>query len=462
MKVHILTLLLGVSASLAACTGDVTPEAHHDEHEAAPTNRVEIPATVRSNLGITFATVERRRVASTLRVPGRFELLPNARREYRTPIKGRIDVLVTQYQEVSQGDVLYRIDSPDWRELQRQLAETQAAVDIAEARLHSLEPVMQAHKLHEQGLREAVELWTNRVTQLKELGEAGGGRAAELAEAQANLTDSRAAFGEVMEKDAELQLRQSETESELRSAKAKFELLQMTARALLGVKSEDVEPDFWSTIDEVEVRASIAGVIERLPLTNGAWVEAGELVLSSVDPSQLRFRAVGLQSDLQRLHTGLDASIVPPSSKSQPSGGAIATTIEIGLDADPEQRTFELLAVPSRIETWTRPGVAAFLEIATEETSTPELAVPLSAVVRDGLTQVMFRRDPSDPNKAIRIKADLGLNDGRWVVVNSGVMEGDEIVLDGVYQLLLATSGTIAKGGHFHADGTFHEEDHDE
>ncbi len=55
--------------------------------------------------------------------------------------------------------------------------------------------------------------------------------------------------------------------------------------------------------------------------------------------------------------------------------------------------------------------------------------------------------------------ADLGLDDGRWVVIKSGVAEGNEIVLDGVYQLMVATSGSITKGGHFHPDGTFHDGD---
>jgi len=40
------------------------------------------------------------------------------------------------------------------------------------------------------------------------------------------------------------------------------------------------------------------------------------------------------------------------------------------------------------------------------------------------------------------------------------VREGDEIVLAGNYQLMLATSGSAPKGGHFHSDGTFHAEDH--
>ena len=55
------------------------------------------------------------------------------------------------------------------------------------------------------------------------------------------------------------------------------------------------------------------------------------------------------------------------------------------------------------------------------------------------------------------MEADLGVTDGRFVVLASGVKAGDEIVVDGNYQLMLATSGSTAKGGHFHSDGTFHE-----
>ena len=96
----------------------------------------------------------------------------------------------------------------------------------------------------------------------------------------------------------------------------------------------------------------------------------------------------------------------------------------------------------------------------TDATATPELAIPLAAVQRDGLTPVIFRRAPDNPNEAIRIDGDLGIDDGRWVVVLSGLRDGDEVVLDGGFQLMLATSGQIQQGGHFHSDGTFHAEDH--
>jgi hypothetical protein len=107
-----------------------------------------------------------------------------------------------------------------------------------------------------------------------------------------------------------------------------------------------------------------------------------------------------------------------------------------------------------------RPGVSAFLEVVIDSSTGPALAIPRSAIVKDGITHVFFRRDPQDPNKAIRVEADMGVDDGRWVVINSGVAKGDEVVLDGAYELKLATaqSDTTQQGGHFHADGAFHGE----
>ena len=84
----------------------------------------------------------------------------------------------------------------------------------------------------------------------------------------------------------------------------------------------------------------------------------------------------------------------------------------------------------------------------------------MRAVISDGLDKIIFRRDPKDANSLIRTKADLGVNNGEWVVVESGLAEHDQVVVDGIYELKLATTGQKTTTGHFHADGTFHEGSH--
>ena len=124
-------------------------------------------------------------------------------------------------------------------------------------------------------------------------------------------------------------------------------------------------------------------------------------------------------------------------------------TLRIGLAGDVDDRTIDLYIVPDQLSSWARSGVIAQAEITTQGTEMSELAIPMAAVQQDGLIPVIFRRDPENPNQAIRMEADLGMDDDRWVAVLSGLRDGDEVVLDGGFQLMLATSGTIQKGGPF-------------
>jgi multidrug efflux pump subunit AcrA (membrane-fusion protein) len=206
------------------------------------------------------------------------------------------------------------------------------------------------------------------------------------------------------------------------------------------------------------VRASDAGVVEAIAVTNGSWVDERTPVLGSVRPERVRFRARGLQGDLGRLRAGLAARVTPPAGGSIEPGAVMEGTLEIGLTADPDERTVDLILTPEAPAAWARAGVSGFLEVEAAG-GRVDLAIPLSSVVRDGLTPVIFRRDPRNADQVIRVEADLGIDDGRWVAIRSGVREGDEVVLEGVYQLMLATSGTAARGGHFHSDGTFHAGD---
>jgi len=441
--------------------------------QEAPTNRIDIPESVRRNLGITFAKVESRAVLHTIRVPGQFELLPHARREYRTMVGGRVELHVTQYERIEPGKLLYSLDSPAWRELQERLNATDAAIQQAEARSETIEPLMAAHGTHEQSLQAAVEVWSKRVEQLQQ-SSSGVVTAEELAQTQGLLATNRAELADVLEKQAELDARRVEVRTDLAAARERFELLMMNAASMLGIEKgkleEPVDPAMerharaqvgaerhalWREVMGVDVRAARPGIVESVSVTNGSWVDETSLVLTTVQPELLRFRARALQSDLGRFRDGLPARIVPPKGGSIALQDTMEGTATLGLGADPQERTVELLVTPATLAGWARFGMAAFLEIVVEG-GQEELAIPLSAVIQDGLQKIIFRRDPKDPDKVIRVEADLGIDDGRWVVIKSGVREGDEVVLDGVYQLMLASSGTAQKGGHFHADGTFH------
>ncbi|HMQ15389.1 MAG TPA: hypothetical protein PKC49_05385 [Phycisphaerae bacterium] len=445
---------------------------------AAPTNRLEVPDAVRRNLSISFARVELRHVSRTIRLPGRFELAPHARREYRTMLGGQVELHVTQHERIEAGAPLFTLDSPAWRELQERLSAADAALRQGRARAAAVGPLMAAHNEHEQILRDSVAIWSERVAQLERGGGAGVITAEEFARARSALAASRVELAEVLEKQAELEARHVETEAELAAAHERFELLLMNAASLLGIPKPQLEAPvdpalerhgphaalepredhpLWREILRVDVRAAEPGVVETLALGNGTWAGETSLVLTTVRPERLRFRARGLQSDLGRLRDGLPAAIIPPRGGSLAPSATMAGVIQLGIGGDPDERTVDVFVTPSELAPWARPGITAHLEILLDGDQPPELAVPVAATARDGLRTVLFRRDPRNPDQVIRLEADLGPSDGRWVAIRSGVREGDEVVLDGVFQLMLASSTAAPRGGHFHADGTYHE-----
>lgn len=469
-------LLISISATtllLGGCRSERNAEAElaHAESTsaAAPTNRVEIPPTVRRNLGITFAAVEVREVARTIRMPGSFELSPEARREYRTMAGGRIELHVAQYEEVQPGQAIYTLDSPDWRELQQRLNETGLQLERAQATAAAMGPLLAAHERHRAELEQMVAIREQRVAQLEASRATGVVTDEDFAQARGTLAATRAEFAEVLAKEAELKLRAAQNRAELGAHQERLELLLANASSLLALPVEmltEVDPQSsqghlrWRGIRRVLVRAEATGVVERLALTNGAWAEQRTEVLATVQPDRLRFRAMGLQSDLPKLAGGTTARIAPPRMAGVAVGDSVPADLQLGLDAHPDNRTITLIARPAELRPWMRPGVSAFLEVVVESSGGKALAIPRSAIVKDGITHVFFRRDPRNPNQAIRVEADMGVDDGRWVVIHSGLMRGDEVVLDGAYELKLATaqSSSTQKGGHFHADGTFHGE----
>ena len=463
-------LLCGVFA-LAGCTdstGEQPAAAPHDDHdhEHGPTNHLDVPEAVRRNLGLQFHTVGRRQVAATLRLPGHFELLPQGRRDHRMPLAGRVELRVAPLAEVALGDVLFTIDSPTWRQTQHELAELQATIEVTETRLAALEPLIAAHERHEESLREATAVLQRRASDLERTRAEVGGQAAELAAAQVQLAQTRAATTEAAEQHSETMALRAELGARRIADRERFRLLLATARSQLGLTVEQLltaggdGKRLWQTLDTIEVRAQMAGVVTTIADSNGAWLQAGDHVLELVDPLRLRFVGTALQSDLRRLAAGQFVRVVAPTSGTGSDVGLPGGTgrLQLGALADPAQRTIGVAVELDAVPAWARDGIAAFAEIETATSGPGVLAVPLAAIVDHGLSKVLFLRNPNDPDEVLRIEADLGVDDGRWVEVKSGITDGDEIVVAGAYALVLASAPQL-QGGHFHADGTFHADD---
>ena len=492
----ILVLLFGLSA----CAPEPPPPAAMDDHAPVISNRIDVSPQVIENLGITFARAERRHVEQTLRVPGHFESPPEAMREYRTMLPGRVELLVAQYDHVKPGTPLFTLDSPEWREWQDRMATAEADVTRQRAQLEVL-------KAERAEARESVSTWPlrlqaleaqiagfaprtaalaavsaarrGRVQSLQQAGKAGGvtndelriataeAAEAEAAEAEA-ANDQEALVRERMDMDADRRAAVAGLpvfDARILAAQADIELglaalgrLVESAAAVLGVSTVDAAS--WRSAGRVTITATAPGRVLHLDVTSGAWVEGSTGILATVDTSMMRFRAKALQSDLGLLRDGQPAVIAPPLGGSLESAAPVKGALHLGLEARSDSRVLDLIVKFDAVPEWARPGVTAEAEVVYATTEEPELAVPLRCVVRDGLERVIFVRDPDDPGKVIRETPLFGPDDGRWIVLYSGVMAGSEVVQDGVYELKLASGNKPGGGGHFHADGTWHADGH--
>lgn len=422
-----------VAVYLAGCSGASEPVTASlaDDHEleemakSPPSGRTPLPPVVRRNLGITFAKATYRPVNATIVVPGHFELLTSAQHHYPVPAAGRVTVYVETLDRIERGQVLLDLDAPAWRELQRELVEIQTSREEAQARLI---------------------------------------RARATYKAAGNLTGTGKPRGGVFEADIKAAL------AAVSSASERLDQSLAQAATLTGIaegklrKQVDGRP-YWRILDRIPIRAVDDGVVRQVDAASGTWVGEGTEVVHVVHLSDLRFRGKALQADLiDYLRDGQPARILPPEGRGVARrGDPISGRIRIGVTGDPETRTVDLFVDMnnSAPQPWARPQIGAIAEVTVAgDPDLEELAIPLRAVIRDGLESVFFRRAPDDPDSVIRTVADLGPDDGRWVTVYSGIGENDEVVVDGVYQLKLATTGQKVKTGHFHSDGSFHDGEH--
>lgn len=440
---------VGVALALTACSGSGSQtEAAAAKPKAPITNRVAIPAAVRQSLGITFAKAESRAVTTTVQLAGTIDSKPAGRRPFHANVEGTLTLHVEPFEKVEVGQLIVSVASPELLEYRHELHLASDAVGVAE------DAVRVATAL----LGEATSALSHTKTRLERIQSAGASKA-ELA----------AAVAELEQRVRVLRVKKSAAERALVRAEHRFEAELASFASRVGATVAELRGDVadngehgdgvppWETLTRLELRSPIAGVVSDLPLRSGAWVERGGKVAEVTDPGAMWVVGRALSSDIARLSTGQRVTVAPSGLPGTEATRAVEGTLRVGVTGDDKLLTFPVIVELDELAAWMRPGVAVFAQVAVAGSTEPEIAIPLAALVRDGLETIFFRRDPADADKVIRVVGDLGARDGRWVVVYSGIAPGDEVVIDGAYELKLASTAKSNVIGHFHADGTFHE-----
>jgi len=402
----------------AACTEDHTadaasstadPHAGHDHGAEAPAGAVELSDSAIENLGIKFAKCEKRAVSRTLRIPGAFEVSPGTRRAVSARIAGQVTPKVRAQDRVVAGQVVAELSSPLWQEWHTKLSEAKAQLKLAQATRCEAQAKLKTLEKHQ----------------------------AELAA----IGSSHAEFK--LEADM-LRISLPTRDTEVEAAQGRITALEA-----------QMEPWGGSDAKNPVILAPVAGVVESVPVVPGAWAEPADTLLTLQGIP--RFAAAVPQAALAKIEEGLPSRVSAPEGF---SGKDFSGTLRLASAQDAGTRALPVFLESPDVPVWARIGQAGWLEITLPGSAPAALAIPESALVKDGMEFVFFVKDKKDPDRVLRVVAERGASDGAFVEIKKGIAEGDEVVIRGAYAVgLAAASSSTAKAppGYHFCGGTLHK-----
>ena len=332
--------------------------------------------TARS-IGLKVEPVTPRVVDRILSFDGALDVPPQRRTAASAQLAGKlVNIRVDRGQSVTAGEVLAEIASLELQDIQ---------LELLRNHLDS-------------------ELWSGTLARLREVGDSVPRRLVLETAGRVRTLETRSA-----------------------SLRQKLLTLGLTSRQVDGVlKTKRV-------VDALPVRAPIAGVVVDFDRKLGQVVRADESLFEIHDMSHVWVQAFVGERDSARVQIGQKARI---RLVAHPDLEAEGTVTRIGPVVGADSRT-----QAAWIEFQQPPSVSLQHNMSARVTLTTDqpaasLAVPLNAVVRDGLRSFVFVKKSDGTFDRRRI--ELGRADDRFVEIKNGLTSGEMIATSGVPQIQTA------------------------
>jgi HlyD family secretion protein len=258
---------------------------------------------------VRAVSVQRGPIRSVVSTNGKIE--PVQPFEAHAPIATTVKrLLVKEGDHVRQGQLLLQLDDADIR---AQAAKAQAQVKAAQADQSSL----QAEGTHEEVL--------TLNTQLVKARSARDAAQRHLDALRRLLQDGAASPGEVRQAEDALQSAQADLTLIEQKQKGRYstpEAARIEAQAGEAQAAYDAAED---ALGKSTVRAPFDGIVYSLPVKQGAFVAAGELLLQEADLSRVLVRAFVDEPDVGRLQAGQKVEVTWDAIAGRTWNGSVNT-----------------------------------------------------------------------------------------------------------------------------------------
>ena len=272
---------------------------------------------------------------------------------------------------------------------------------------------------------------------------------AEFGRAEAELKQAQAAYERTKSLvDVQAKSRRELEEAELALASARAR--HAAASALQSNYAPKPADGSKNPGPALELRAPIAGVITSVGAGLGEPVTADQIVFSILNPSTIWIEARVPESAIGRLETagGALCQVLDGTNRQFPISAENGRHVFTGLEVDPQTRTVPLIYELNNTNAALRIGQTVRLQVETA-TAREAVAIPHSALVEDGGLFVAFVQVSGETFQ--RRELQLGIRDGEWIQVLSGLNPTERVVTQGAYAVrLAAASNVIPAHGHAH------------
>jgi membrane fusion protein, heavy metal efflux system len=199
----------------------------------------------------------------------------------------------------------------------------------------------------------------------------------------------------------------------------------------------------------VPVRAPISGVVARVQVAPGGFVEEGARLFHLVDAERLWLEARVAEADIGQIleprGAWFRAQGFDPVFEVSPQNGS--RLVAFGSLVDPESRTVPVIFELRRPDPRLRVGQSVTARVFTGAEQ-DALVVPAGALVNDAGAEVVYVQTGGERFERRLVRT--GLRDGEHVAIEDGLSPGERVVTRGAYLVHLA-AGAPAKAGHGHA-----------
>lgn len=216
-------------------------------------------------------------------------------------------------------------------------------------------------------------------------------------------------------------------------AQRKLEVFGMTANAI------DKLVESGKTDSRFYVTAPTSGQIIDQNVMLGATVEKSDSLYSILDTNVVWVEGEVYEDTLALIHDKWEVgSAVRVRVPAYPDTFFVGKVSQISAVVDSEKRTVHFWTEVDNPDHKLKPGMFAEQTLVIEKLD-DVLSVPLSAVLKNGASQIVF---VESGNTYMKHEVVIGAKDDRYIEIKEGLFAGELVVVQGMYQLLSASADT--------------------